>query len=301
MLKCDSIGIRSINSQHAEVTHNIKIQKRKVIAVRKDVYSVLVVDADEVFADMLGRRIASRRNMRLCAKAYSGDVVVPLVQEKRPDIIIMDMTLPALDGISVMRMLQQEVDYAPVIIITSAYSNDMQNYLINDIPNAYFIRKPVSQEHILDRAEEFVRASYGYLAKASGDDIETERTLYRLLKSDRYETPLKKITGMLHELGVPAHLNGYGYIREAVCMIIDAPHLINCMTKEVYPALALRHNKSATSIEKAIRTAIEISWNRGKIEVLEEVFGFTVNLRKGKPTNTEYIAMLVDRYNVWMK
>ena len=132
---------------------------RKVIAVRKDSYSVLIVDADEAFADTLGMRVIARSNLTLCGKVYSGDAVLPVVREKRPEIIIMDLTLPALDGISVIRMLQKELTYKPIIIITSAYSNEMQRYLINDIPNAYFVRKPVSCEHLLDRTGELVRAA----------------------------------------------------------------------------------------------------------------------------------------------
>ena len=119
--------------------------------MRREKYSIFVVDGDVGFADELGRRILARSDMDLCGKAYSGDVVLPIVKEKRPDIIIMDLTLPALDGISVIRMLQKELTYRPIIIITSAYSNDMQRYLINDIPNAYFVRKPISFENLLDR------------------------------------------------------------------------------------------------------------------------------------------------------
>lgn len=105
----------------------------------------------------------------------------------------------------------------------------------------------------------------------------------------------------MHDLGVPAHLSGYGYLRDAVCMVIENPILINNMTKQVYPTLATRSGKTPASVEKAIRTAVEVSWSRGRADILEDVFGFTVSSQKGKPTNTEYIAMLADRYNVWMK
>ena len=274
---------------------------RKVIAVRKDSYSVLIVDADQEFADTLGMRIIARNNMTLCGKVYSGDVVLPIVKEKRPDVIIMDLTLPALDGISVIRMLQKELSYKPIIVITSAYSNDMQRYLINDIPNAYFVRKPVSYEQLLDRAGELVRAASGFYARAAGETIEAERAFYRIMKYNNEDSTFKRVTSLLHDLGVPAHLNGYGYLRDAVCMVIENPLLVNSMTKEVYPTLAAKSGKTVASVEKAIRTAVEVSWSRGKIEILEEIFGFTVNLQKGKPTNTEYIAMLADRYNVWMK
>ena len=278
-----------------------KIQMRKVIAVRKDSYSVLIVDADREFADTLGMRIIARNNITLCGKVYSGDAVLPVVREKRPDVIIMDLTLPALDGISVIRMLQKDLPYKPIIVITSAYSNDMQRYLINDIPNAYFVRKPISYEHLLDRTGELFRAASGFYARAAGENIEAERAFYRILKYNNEDSTFKRVTNLLHDLGVPAHLIGYGYLRDAVCMVIENPLLVNCMTKEIYPALAAKSGKSVASVEKAIRTAVEVSWNRGKMEILEEVFGFTVNLQKGKPTNTEYIAMLADRYNVWMK
>lgn len=274
---------------------------RKVIAVRKDSYSVLIVDADSEFADTLGLRVIEHNNLYLCGKVYSGDAVLPVVKEKMPDIIIMDLTLPALDGISVIRMLQKDLKYKPIIIITSAYSNDMQRYLINDIPNAYFVRKPISCEHLLDRAGELVKAATGLYAKAAGENIDAERAFYRILKYNNEDSTFKRVTNLLHDLGVPAHLTGYGYLREAVCMVIDNPMLVNHMTKQVYPTLADRHGKTTASIEKAIRTAVEVSWNRGKVEILEEIFGFTVNMQKGKPTNTEYIAMLADRYNVWMK
>lgn len=269
--------------------------------MRKDKYSILVVDADTDFADELGKRVIMRDNMLLCGKAYSGDIVLPIVKEKMPDIIIMDLTLPALDGISVIRMLQKELTYRPIIIITSAYSNDMQRYLINDIPNAYFVRKPISFENLLDRASELVQAATGFYAKAAGENIDAERTFYRMLRYNNSDSTYKRVTNMLHDLGVPAHLSGYGYLRDAVCMVIENPLLINSMTKQVYPKLAARSGKTPASVEKAIRTAVEVSWSRGRTEILEEVFGFTVNIQKGKPTNTEYIAMLADRYNVWMK
>lgn len=271
--------------------------------MKTDMYSILVVDGDVGFADELGRRIMNRPNMKLCGKAYSGDVVLPIVLEKKPDIIIMDLTLPALDGISVIRMLQKELSYRPIIIVTSEYSNDMQRYLINDIPNAYFVRKPIAFENILDRASDLVHATSGMYAKAAGENVAAERAFYRILRynNNNPDTPYRKITGLLHEMGVPAHLSGYTYLRDAVCMVIDNPMLINNMTKQVYPALAARCGKTSASVEKAIRTAVEVSWNRGKAELMEEVFGFTVSSQKGKPTNTEYIAMLADRYNVWMK
>ncbi len=269
--------------------------------MRKDLYSVLVVDADAEFADMLSRHVVARSRLKLCGKIYSGDAVFPIVQEKQPDIIIMDLSLPALDGISVIRKLQSSLAYTPIIIVTSAFSNDLQKYIINDIANAYFVRKPVSYEHLLDRAEELVKATSSYYLRAAGDGIEHDRTFYRMIKAKASDTPYTKVTEMLHDLGVPAHLNGYGYIRDAVCMVIENPSWINKMTKMVYPKLGEKYEKSATSIEKAIRTAVEISWSRGKVDILEEIFGFTVDIQKGKPTNTEYIAMLADHYNVWMK
>ena len=177
----------------------------------------------------------------------------------------------------------------------------MQRYLINDIPNAYFVRKPISFENLLDRASELVQAASGFYAKAAGENVEAERAFYRILRYNSADSTFKRITSLLHDLGVPAHLSGYGYLRDAVCMVIENPILINNMTKQVYPALAARSGKTPASVEKAIRTAVEVSWSRGRAEILEEVFGFTVNSQKGKPTNTEYIAMLADRYNVWMK
>lgn len=269
--------------------------------MRKESYSILIVDADHEFADTLGLCVIKRNNMTLCGKVYSGDAVLPVVKEKKPDVIIMDLTLPALDGISVIRMLQKELQYKPIMIITSAYSNDMQKYLINDLSNAYFVRKPISFEHLLDRTGELARAAAGIYARAAGENIEAERAFYRIMKYNNEDSTFKRVTNLLHDLGVPAHLNGYGYLRDAVCMVIENPLLINCMTKEIYPTLAAKKGKTVASVEKAIRTAVEVSWSRGKIEILEEVFGFTVNLQKGKPTNTEYIAMLADRYNVWMK
>ena len=269
--------------------------------MRRENYSIVVVDGDVSFADELGRRIINRTGMELCGKAYSGDVVLPIVKEKKPDIIIIDLTLPALDGISVIRMLQEELTYRPIIIITSAYSNDMQRYLINDIPNAYFVRKPISFESLLDRASELVQAASGFYAKAAGENIEAERAFYRILRYNNSDSTYKRITNLLHDLGVPAHLSGYGYLRDAVCMVIENPILINNMTKQVYPTLATRSGKTPASVEKAIRTAVEVSWSRGRADILEDVFGFTVSSQKGKPTNTEYIAMLADRYNVWMK
>ena len=297
-----SVILRKI-TQHAEEQKRktINLRKRKVIAVRTEKYSIVVVDGDVGFADELGSRIACRGDMELCGTAYSGDLVLPLVQEHRPDILIMDLTLPALDGISVIRVLQKELTYKPVIVITSAYSNDMQRYLIQDIPNAYFVRKPVSYENLLDRAAEFVQATSGMYAKAAGENVDTERVFHRILRYGHADTTYKRITGLLHDLGVPAHLSGYGYLRDAVCMVIEKPILINNMTKQVYPTLAARSGKTAASVEKAIRTAVEVSWSRGRADILEEVFGFTVSSQKGKPTNTEYIAMLADRYNVWMK
>ena len=253
--------------------------------------SVIIADDNKELASELSEFIRTQADMMLAATAYDGEEAYALILETHPDVVILDLVMPKLDGIGVLKKLHNApLPKRPKII---AYS--ISSAAINMASAAdYCLLKPQSCERIC----ELIR------------DIASVPKITSLPSSAKIAQPTAKgesvdletvVTDFIHELGVPAHIKGYQYIRSAIMMVVENMDLLNFITKQLYPEIAKAYNTTASSVERAIRHSIEVAWSRGKPEIMNEIFGYTIHTGKGKPTNSEFIAMVADRIRLTLK
>ncbi|MBQ7143575.1 MAG: sporulation transcription factor Spo0A [Oscillospiraceae bacterium] len=243
---------------------------------------VMLADASEEFRLLLGQSIREQEDMELVASAGDGLEALRLLRETKPDVLLTDLLLPGIDGLELLRRLD-ESGASPATIVVSAFFNDKMIAETVGLGVYYFIPKPCDLGALLSR----VRQSMELPAAWDPDDAERRWT------AD--ETELEKtVTDVIHEIGVPAHIKGYQYLREAIIITIHDMDVINAVTKVLYPAVAKKYGTTPSRVERAIRHAIEVAWDRGDLETLQRFFGYTVSNIKGKPTNSEFIAMIAD-------
>ena len=210
---------------------------------------------------------------------------------------IIDGIMPRLDGLGVLEKLEkQNVEPKPMCIILSAMSQDKIIQRAMDLGAEYYMVKPFDMESLAERIRQLI-----YI-KVSGKLPENKviKSGAEPVQASSFDLEAK-VTGILHEIGVPAHIRGYHYMREAIIMSVNDMEILNYITKELYPSIAKKCNTTPSRVERAIRHAIEVAWNRGKVDAIDELFGYTINNHKGKPTNSEFIALIADRLRLEMK
>ena len=243
--------------------------------------TVLLADANEEFRTMLREMIERTEEFQIAGITGDGAEAAHLLETLHPDLAVMDVLLPGMDGISMLRRLRGQNDPMPKIILMSAFCTDQVVSEAISLGVSYFLPKPFQPDALLDRMQ-----------SVFGQEITTE---------DRAVALKNLVTAVIHEIGVPAHIKGYQYLREAICIAVNDMEVINAVTKVLYPAVAKRFNTTPSRVERAIRHAIEVAWDRGDLETLQKYFGYTVSNTKGKPTNSEFVAMIADRLTLEMK
>lgn len=236
--------------------------------------TVLLVDANEDFRNLLREMIEEQSEFSVVGSVGDGTAALQLAENMKPDLILMDVVLPGLDGFCVMKHLKLQENTTPKVILISAFCNDVTVSEGLDCGAYYFMSKPCEGEALLDRM----------------------RSAFIQSRPDDDEWDLKNmVTTIIHEIGVPAHIKGYQYLREAIMIAVNDMDVINAVTKVLYPEVAKRFATTPSRVERAIRHAIEVAWDRGDLETLQRFFGYTVSNAKGKPTNSEFIAIIADR------
>ena len=253
---------------------------------------LIIADGSEDFRALCRDAVKAEPGIELLDVAADGEALLRLIGERKPDVVLMDMILPKADGYAVLRSLNKGEGYRPAVIILSAFANDR---VIGDaaaLGAYYFITKPCDFEDVFDRV------------RTVGQESEAERGVVSLPAAQRVQ-PEKRIdtlvTEIIHEIGIPAHIKGYQYIREAIIEVVADMDLINAVTKALYPQVAKKYGTTPSRVERAIRHAIEVAWDRGDIEVLQKYFGYTVSGVKGKPTNSEFIALIADKLQLRLR
>lgn len=263
---------------------------------------ILLADASNEFTHKMSDAIRNSGDFRLCGIVNDGNVVVDSVLHQQPSVLLLELMLPGCDGISVIRRLREAqtqgwIRTLPVIIILSAIISDSNTYLLRDAGIDYYMVKPVTPHAVLERIRDLLHV---YVTPQSKTPVLPEHYApMTVAETDGIECDL---TTLLIDIGIPASLSGYTYLREAIRLVIDmgtTPE--GLLSKRVYPVIAKKYGKSMASVEKAIRTAIETAWIRGRTDLLDKLFGYTVSAQRGKPTNTEFIAMIADRYAIYGK
>ncbi len=238
--------------------------------------TVLLADANEEFRTVLSAEAEETEEFSIVGSTGGGLEALQLIQEKEPDLVVMDAVLPGLDGLSVVRRIREMKMKQPKIILVSAFCADHVLSEAGELGVSYFLPKPCDMQALTD-----------HMHAAFGEELAAQ---------EQSDNDLKNlVTSVIHEIGVPAHIKGYQYLREAIMIAVDDMEVINAVTKVLYPEVARRFETTPSRVERAIRHAIEVAWDRGDLETLQKYFGYTVSNTKGKPTNSEFIAMIADR------
>lgn len=214
-----------------------------------------------------------------------GEELLLKIMNEKPDVVLMDLFMTRLDSLGVMRSLKQKGLNSPIIIVTASFNSPALEKEIMTNGADYYALKP-------------------YNINAICEDIRTLHNKGKVKPSgfgyDNYGIELK-VTEILHDIGVPAHIKGYNYLRDSIIMSIDNPEIINAVTKQLYPGVAKKYETTSSRVERAIRHAIEVAWDRGDVDVLNSYFGYTIHNSRGKPTNSEFIAMIADKLRLQLK
>ena len=253
---------------------------------------LIIADGSEDFRALCRDAAKKEDGIELLDVVPDGEALLRLIEERKPDVVLMDMILPKADGYAVLRSLNKREGYRPAVIILSAFASDR---VIGDaaaLGAYYFITKPCDFEDVFDRVRtvgQESEASRGVVSLPAAQKVRPEKRIDTL------------VTEIIHEIGIPAHIKGYQYIREAIIEVVADMELINAVTKALYPQVAKKYGTTPSRVERAIRHAIEVAWDRGDIEVLQKYFGYTVSGVKGKPTNSEFIALIADRLQLRLR
>ncbi len=238
----------------------------------EDNRQVLLADGSNAFRDQLAAAMEQTGRLHVAGKTGSGAELLAMLEQSKPDLLVMDLLLAEQDGLAVLEHMKEP---RPKTIVLSAFADSA---LTDRLPRSgvdYCMLKPCNAESVAQRAVEL---------------------LFPLQPDENPDNQLEcVITSIIHEIGVPAHIKGYQYLREAISLAVEDMDIINAVTKALYPAVAKRFNTTASRVERAIRHAIEVAWDRGDLETLQKYFGYTVSNIKGKPTNSEFIALIADR------
>lgn len=262
--------------------------------------SVLIADDNKDFCDILSEYLAKQEDLDIVGMAKDGLEAIELVSKRLPDVLVLDIIMPHLDGLGVLEKLStMNIEKLPKIIILSAVGQDKITQRAIALGADYYVVKPFDFEIFLKR----IRQLMGTISST----VERRRDYKDLLVNSPSNTKDKnrsleaEITNIIHEIGVPAHIKGYLYLREAITMVVENIEMLSAVTKELYPTVAKKFNTTPSRVERAIRHAIEVAWSRGKVDTINNLFGYTVHNDKGKPTNSEFIAMVADKLRLEQK
>ena len=255
--------------------------------------NVAIAEDNSQMLSLLNDMVERERGFHVVGKANNGEDAFTMILEKKPDLVLMDVIMPKMDGISVMEKIKRErpdEKLPPFIMITAAGSDQVASDAFQR-GAGYSIMKPFDPVVVMDKIRRVVRGA----AKLSPKD--EMKTVEPYVNREEYmEQNLENdVTRMLHEIGIPAHIKGYQYLRDAIAISVHEDDTLISVTKVLYPAIAKQHDTTASRVERAIRHAIEVAWERGRLEAIYDLFGYTVSTGKGKPTNSEFIALIADK------
>lgn len=240
---------------------------------------VLILESNQAFAEEIKQMICERENFSVCGVTDNGAEGIELMKSNNPSVVVLSLFLRNRDGFSVMeeaRREQRKVEF----VVMGNYSDDKIINRAIALGARYYLMKPVTASIVADR-----------VAEIAGEESAVRETVER----KRGTTLDERISNIFISIGIPPHIKGYGYLREGIKMAVEDPHVINNVTKGLYPVIGEKFDTSASKVERAIRHAIEVAWNRGRIEAVNAIFGARVYIGTEKPTNSEFIALVADK------
>ncbi len=247
--------------------------------------TVIIADNTEEFCTNLSAALHRSEGFQILGTANDGEQAIQMVLEKKPDILVLDLMLAKKDGLSVLKALSS-MDRPPVTLATSRFVTDYVASAAANLGVRYLMLKPCDMATLVDRLEEI-----------RGGETQKQAAI----RSNPHSSIETMVTNIIHEIGVPAHIKGYQYLREAIIIAVGDMDVINAITKVLYPQVAKTFQTTPSRVERAIRHAIEVAWDRGDLDTLQRFFGYTVSNTKGKPTNSEFIALIADKLQLQLK
>ena len=262
--------------------------------------NVVIVDDNPMILNTLDEVISSEAGLSVIGRADNGKDAIDMIKDTQPDVVLLDLVMPQMDGITVVENIKKKTSMLknPAFIILSAVGGEQMTEEAFQAGANYFLMKPFDKDILVNKIRRIgkrpVRPVPGKvleapLKAATPEEAAMNREEYM---KEHLETD---ITKMLHELGIPAHIKGYQYLRDAISIVVRDREMMEAVTKILYPEIAKKNYTSSSRVERAIRHAIEVAWGRGSLEVIDELFGYTISTGKGKPTNSEFIALIADK------
>ncbi len=273
---------------------------------------IVLADDNKDFSQILKEFLNKQEDMEVVGVAANGIEACEQIKALAPDVLILDVIMPYLDGIGVLENLQSmDPDQKPLVVMLSAVGQDKITERALALGAAYYIVKPFDMDTLTTRIRQLknmtssirqsseptpvtaTSAHSSSIFQNAGINVKAQAQQSRpVVTAHSLET---EVTNVIHEIGIPAHIKGYQYLRDAIIMAINDMDILNSITKQLYPNIAKNYNTTPSRVERAIRHAIEVAWSRGKMDTIDQLFGYTVNNGKGKPTNSEFIALIADR------
>ncbi len=247
--------------------------------------TVFIADSGEDFCSGLTAALQRSDGFQVVGTASDGEQAIRMIQERRPDVLVLDLMLAKKDGISVLKAIAG-MDRKPLTLATSGFITEYVSAAAANLGVRYLMLKPCDMSALVERLEEL----------RGGESLRCCPP--RRIDKNSIES---MVTSIIHEIGVPAHIKGYQYLREAIIIAVNDMDVINAITKVLYPQVAKTFQTTPSRVERAIRHAIEVAWDRGDLDTLQRFFGYTVSNTKGKPTNSEFIALIADKLQLQLK
>src|SRR5665648_1210116 len=253
---------------------------------------IIVVDDNQNLCNLLKTYIENQDDLSIVGEAHNGLEAMELIQNRVPDLVILDLVMPSLDGLGVLEQLNAGTTTTrPKIIMLTAFGQENLTHQAMTLGVDYFILKPFDLEILGKRIRSLTQDTPSAQPQFSysASPIPTVKSEHNLVS---------EVTTVMHQIGIPAHVKGYQYIREAILMVVEDVSLLGAVTKELYPDIAKKFDTAPSRVERGIRHAIELAWERGNTDTLKRIFGYSMNIDRQKPTNSEFIALLADKFRV---
>ena len=250
--------------------------------------TILIADASEDFRSVLVEALRLEEGLDVVAQTGDGLEAIQLIREWKPDVLVMDLVLGRADGFDVLDSVRG-IPRSTLILSSFARARGCMADQVANRGGDYYMMKPCRISSVVER----IRLLASKPWDEEGPDGEMTAMARQNLESS--------VTSIIHEIGVPAHIKGYQYLREAIMMTVQDMDVINAVTKVLYPDVARKYGTTSSRVERAIRHAIEVAWDRGDVDILNSYFGYTIHNGRGKPTNSEFIAMISDKFRLQLK
>ncbi len=261
---------------------------------------VLVCDDNKNFVGIVSKFLSSQKDMEVIDVALNGKEAFDKIIKCQPDVVLLDLIMPELDGLGVMeKLVENRVEKMPKIVLQSAISQEFAIKEALELGAYCFMLKPYELPVLADR----IRSAFGDSSVASSNFVTSTygNEYFTASKQNEVLDAEIEVTNLMHKVGIPANISGHQFLREAILKVVEDRGLITGITKELYPDVAEKYKTTAAKVERSIRHAIEVCWLRGRVDVLENTFGYTINPERGKPTNSEFIAMVADKIRMDMR